>query len=141
MKIEQHVNRKSRVSCFIKTSRLILRAEIDEEMSYLAWLADHVRCGNAHELYLQEKAKEPGVLDGLAEDELINAREVYRSICEGRSVNLDIGDVEDLEVAGLVRDVIRLPGRGRHAGRFEFTPTDRLYVVVHAMALKGRATL
>lgn len=141
MKYSQHAPRRSKVGCHTKTARLILRAETDEEMAYLAWLTNQVRCGNARQLYYEEKAKEPDVLAGLTDDHMRNAREVYRSGCEGRGVQLDLGEVEDLERVGLVRDLRVLPGRGRYAGRFEFMPTDRLEIVVRAMAALGLATL
>jgi hypothetical protein len=141
MEIHQRAGKKAKGGCFINTSRLTLRASVDEEMTYLAWLANAVRSGQTHQLYIEEKAKEFGILEGLTEEDLSNAREVYRSICEGRSVNLDVGDIEDLEIVGLVRDVRRLPGRGRYAGRYEFMPTDRLHIVVYALASLGRAIL
>lgn len=120
-----------------KTARLNLKAEDDDEMAYLAWLANHVRGGHAHELYLQEKATEPGVLDGLTEELIINAREVYRFICEGRPIDLESREMEELEEAGLIHTLRVLPGRGRYAGRFEFMPSDRLYIVVYAMRFVG----
>lgn len=141
MRYSQHAPRKGKGGCLTRTSRLVLRAETDDEMTYLAWLADQVRSGETRELYYAEKAKEPGVLEGLTEEQLNNVREVYRSTCEGRSVYLDLGEVEDLEGAGLVRDIRVLPGRGRYAGRFEFMATDRLYIVVRAMASLGPVKL
>lgn len=138
MKIHQHRSGRAKGSVFEKTTRLTFRAENEDEEAYLAWLANAVRSGQTREIYFEEMSKEPDVLEGLTEEDLINAKEVIRSMAEGRQVHLHLGDVEDLESKGLVRDVTALPGRGRYAGRFEFMATDRCEIVVLAMARQAR---
>lgn len=136
MKIHQRAPKNSG-GIHEKTSLLELRAQNDDDLVYLAWLGRAERSGQTREIYREEIARQPGVLDGLTEETLRDAYEVYRSGCEGRLVSLDLGRIEDLEERGLVRDVKLLPGRGRYAGRFEFTSTDRLEIVVRAMQIKG----
>jgi hypothetical protein len=137
MKIHQHLNKGNKGSVFDKTSRLTLRSEHDEEMSYLAWLADAVRSGQAHRLYCEEKAKEPGVLQGLTTWELTSAKEVWLAVCSGFPASLSVDDLKKLASKGLVCDLRLLPGRGRYAGRFEYMHTDRLEIVVRAMTILG----
>ena len=69
-------------------------------------------------------------LDDFTEDELMNARHVLLAIYEGVDANLSYEEAEALQTKGLLCDLVKLPGRGRYAGRFEFYWNDELKDIV-----------
>lgn len=78
------------------------------------------------------------LLDELWTDaELWDAHHCLTAIYEGTDVNLTPIRMKELANRGLVHSVIRLPGRGKYAGRFKFQWHDKLASLVLAAKAAG----
>jgi hypothetical protein len=65
-------------------------------------------------------------MEQLTEDEKDNASTFWRFMLEGEAIPLSYPEVKRLEDVGLVENLEKLPGRGRYAGRWNATWTDKL---------------
>ena len=132
--MKYRIQAKSRTSEGIhsRVHRLTIEAEHTEEREYLCWLTDMIRSGNTHQQYLEEQAKKPDALKDLTADDIRDAQWLWGAVCAGDYLSRSYDQMLPFQERGFIRDLERLPGRGRYAGRFEFSFTDKLQIVVLA---------
>jgi hypothetical protein len=112
--------------------RFTLESESEEERSYLCWVSRLVLSGDLRERYIDEMAKNPDVLADLSGHDLITARKVFFAGHGEDGIDMSFERMLPLQEKGWIRELERLPGRGRYAGRFTYFPTDKLAIIVRA---------
>lgn len=134
MKWRRQAKPRTHEAIHTRVYRLMVEAQHDQEREYLCWLSNMAISGSLHQQYILEMAKKPDALDGLSEEDIHMARRLYAAECEGLDCPFD--KMEPLQEKGFIRDLERLPGRGRYAGRYAYYSTDRLAIVAHADVLR-----
>lgn len=120
--------------------RLTLTAMDEREEAFLCWLFKQSNIGGLMKLWDPKEAEafDDTLLKGFTDDELWTARHVLVAIYEGEPPDIAFKAAMSLQEKGLLKDVEKLPGRGRYAGRFEFHHTDKLEQVVMAFERRNK---